>query len=378
MMTNNELSLLYAKRQIRVSIHVLFWGCVFIFLCFFNHLPLFNTTSFSRISLLSNATFLVAIMLNHYFFFIIVLPLIRRKKWLLLALAVGSGYISSIYLATVPLWISQMAYPDNKAYLAKLNFYGVRSWSDLFSYGPMIWAFTTIFFYNFATILLKTALDFYKSQREKLSAQKERNLMELHFLKMQIQPHFLFNTLNNIYGMVIDNELAANSITRLSDLLRFSITGSKKDWILLKEEVGFLTDYINLEKIRHKPEKLQMEVDFHQVSESELKIRPLLLINFIENAFKHGVNSSTSTSWVAASLVEKDGLLKFIVRNSKPVVVPKDKKEDERRALRHTHDGGIGLINVRRRLELEYPEKHTLSSRETDTEYSVELVLDLR
>ncbi|MEN5055864.1 sensor histidine kinase [Sphingobacterium kitahiroshimense] len=202
--------------------------------------------------------------------------------------------------------------------------------------------------------------------------------MELNFLRMQIQPHFLFNTLNNIYGMVLDNHLAANSVTKLSELLRFSLNGSKKEWIFLDEEIQFLTNYIDLERIRHRPEKVNITCNFSTLENTKIKIKPLLLVNFIENAFKHGVNASVGKSWVNIQLDVDVKSIRFYIANSKPspqgdvlsntsIILP-----DIRSKIHHS---GIGLENVRRRLELEYFERYALTIKDTEKEYIVSLTL---
>ncbi|MDM1295617.1 sensor histidine kinase [Sphingobacterium sp. N143] len=266
-------------------------------------------------------------------------------------------------------------FPDNRYYKIKYEFYGIQTWEDIFSNQPLLWTFSAVFFWNFATILIQTAYNLYQSQKEKLSILQERNNMELNFLRMQIQPHFLFNTLNNIYGMVLDNQRAADSVTKLSELLRFSLSGSKREWVSLQEEILFLTNYIDLERIRHRPEKVQIKCAFFAATAEKQKIKPLLLVNFIENSFKHGVNANVGTSWVDIQLTADEKSIRFYIANSRPLTV--DNKHNMRAQDRGRQDeySGIGLENVRRRLELEYFEKHVLSIKQTDDRYIVELTL---
>lgn len=275
----------------------------------------------------------------------------------------------------VPLEPLRDKYPDNTGLKRVFNAYGLQSWVDIFSFRSLILVLSIPVQYNSITILLKISIDFYRNQQEKLLIQQERNAMELGFLRMQIQPHFLFNSLNNIYGMVLDNPHAADSITKLSDLLRFSVESSKKEWIALDEEIAFLKDYIDLERIRHREDKVQITYDFTGVAGLEKQIKPLLLVNFIENAFKHGVNASAGKSWVVMALKEKNGKVFFSIRNSKPKHIESRREAISLRGKKE--ESGVGLENVRRRLELEYPERYTLNVRETEAEYQVELLLVL-
>jgi sensor histidine kinase YesM len=191
--------------------------------------------------------------------------------------------------------------------------------------------------------------------------------MEISFLRAQIQPHFLFNTLNSIYGLIIQNEEASKVVIQLSNLLRFSLYDSVKDHITLKEEIDFLSNYLLLEKMRYKESRVQIDYDFEQIENKEKIIKPLILINFIENAFKHGVNATIQSAWIKLSMTEKEGILIFRSANNKPVTA-KRKTEST---------GGLGLKNVRRRLELEYQTRYSLDIKDTDDVYEVALILKL-
>jgi LytS/YehU family sensor histidine kinase len=226
----------------------------------------------------------------------------------------------------------------------------------------------TIWF-NIPGIILKILKDYHESTLEKLAIAQEKNTMEINFLRAQIQPHFLFNSLNTVYGLVIENEKASKVVIQLANLLRFSLYGSTKEHITLKEEIEFLTNYLQLEKLRHKESRVQIDYDFEQVQNGEKIIKPLILINFIENAFKHSINASIQNTWIKLSITEKEGMLTFHAVNNKPVASVAKKEP--------ATVGGLGLKNVRRRLELEYHERHMLNIKETDNQYEVALVLML-
>lgn len=295
----------------------------------------------------------------------------RKWKWLAIPVFIYLGYSLSVILSIVPLTILKINFPNNDIVSYQYDRYNISGIKDIYSYRAFIWVFTSVIWYNIGSSLIKLIKNFYESQQDKLRILQERNIMELNFLRAQIQPHFLFNTLNNIYGMVLDHDKASQSILRLSDLLRFSLHKSNKADITLEEEITFLTNYISLEKMRHKESRVSIDYNFEEVEQASRRIKPLLLVNFIENAFKHGVNASARDAWMTVWLREHDGLLTFHAANNRSgaTMGKKPRKEDG--------ENGVGLTNVRRRLELEYPDQHTLSIKETADKYEVELVLKL-
>ncbi|MEM6378098.1 MAG: histidine kinase [Bacteroidota bacterium] len=185
---------------------------------------------------------------------------------------------------------------------------------------------------------------------------------ELNTLKAQLNPHFLFNTLNNIYGVnQIDAQKGSEMIMELSDVMRYHLEFSKEEKVKLKDEIQLLNAYVKLEKLR-LTETCDVQVDFEQADE-HLLISPLLLIPFVENAFKHGTHPSKECYVHLALKTSKDGLY-FTVRNS--VVA-------NRKVVRTN----IGLQNTKRRLELLFPEKHQLRITKNEQEHLVEMHLAL-
>ena len=367
----------FTHKKTKILIHIVLWFVLYVIMCFLNHLVLFNVTATDNINLASNFIFLLTVILNHYILIPKIVKSFKNRLWASGILLGSVLYICSMLLANVPLYYLIYLFPNNTLYKATFEFYGIQTWGDILHYKPLLWTVTLIFLWNIVASLVKTAYNLFQSQQEKMAVMNERNNMELNFLRMQIQPHFLFNTLNNIYGMVLDNEKAANSVTKLSELLRFSLSGSKKEWISLAEEILFLTNYIDLERIRHRPEKVKVNRTFSATAAEEKRIKPLLLVNFIENAFKHGVYTSVGKSWVDIHLTANDTGIYFYVANSKPAVVTDghisaqvQQTQEKDRSM-----GGIGLENVKRRLALEYFEKHSLSIKETAESYIIELNL---
>ena len=186
---------------------------------------------------------------------------------------------------------------------------------------------------------------------------------ELKFLKKQINPHFLFNMLNNANVLIKKTpEEASRVLFKLEDMLRYQINDSAKEQVLLDSEIRFLNDFLNLEKIRR--DKFECVIS-KEGNISEVWLPPLLFIPFVENAVKHNVDSENS-SFVYLGFKVWDKNLEFQCVNSKPAIAPKKNEV-----------GGLGLKNIKRRLELLFPEHYTLEIKEDETSYTVYLHLAL-
>lgn len=187
-------------------------------------------------------------------------------------------------------------------------------------------------------------------------------ITELNALKAQINPHFLFNTLNNIYGMnQIDSQKGSEMIMELSDVMRYHLEFSKAGKVRLEDEIQLLNSYIKLERLRLR-DTCDLQIDFEDLDEG-LMISPLLFIPFVENAFKHGTHPTKNCFvHIKLSTTEKD--LSFTVKNS---II-------ENRKVVKTN---IGLQNTKRRLELLFPEKHQLTISRNESSHLVQLDITL-
>ncbi|MEM6632348.1 MAG: histidine kinase [Bacteroidota bacterium] len=207
-----------------------------------------------------------------------------------------------------------------------------------------------------------------ESERRLAQIHKEKFQTELKALKGQIHPHFLFNSLNNLYALSLKNSTELpNMILKLSDLLRYMIYEVEDDYIPLQKEVEHLQSYIALQKIRLNENQ---QVDF-QVNGpiNDQKIAPLIFINFIENAFKHGMTTHDKSSEIDIKIFTHNEQVVLDVRNSKP---------HEHGPIKREVSTGIGLENVRRRLEMRYPGTYELQIREDDFQFWVHLSLTLQ
>ena len=203
------------------------------------------------------------------------------------------------------------------------------------------------------------------AQRETAEKEKLQKEIELNYLKEQVNPHFLFNSLNSIYSLSRQQSLETSIVVmQLSELMRYQLESAKKDTVLVKEELEFVENYLLLEEKR-----LGKRCTIEFVIEGDLldfAIAPMLLIPFVENAVKHGAQSTNELSTIDVSAVMKNTKLHFSVVNSKPAMVTKSKRE------------GMGLENVKRRLKLLYPNSHELKIEETKKTYRVNLTVDLK
>lgn len=200
-----------------------------------------------------------------------------------------------------------------------------------------------------------------------LKTELGKSSADLQFLRSQINPHFLFNVLNTLYGTAIQEsaDRTSEGIQKLGDMMRFMLYENNLDLIPVAREVDYLKDYIHLQNLRlAKSENIKVEVNISE-NACQYSIAPMLLIPFIENAYKHGI-SLQNRSWINISLSCKDSKLELDVYNS---IHPKNQSDPENG---HT---GIGLENVRQRLELLYPAKYELQIRESQIEYFVHLTL---
>lgn len=219
---------------------------------------------------------------------------------------------------------------------------------------------------------IKIFRDILDIQQRNLMLERDNLALELSFLKSQINPHFLFNTLNSVYTRTVDvDEQASDIVLKLSDLMRYSLYGANEEKVALSDELEYIENYLDLEKYRHSRNLVDISFAM-EGSVNGCKIAPLLLISFVENAFKHGVNISRKLSFVHVSAVIEDTTLYFTVQNSLP-----SKEESSLSKAKKQKPGGIGLFNTRKRLEMIYPNRHRITVNSTDTEYEVMVQIDL-
>ena len=217
----------------------------------------------------------------------------------------------------------------------------------------------------FAAISIKVLLKFRDDEKKKEEIMKERISSELIYLKQQVNPHFLFNTLNNIYSLSIKNpEIMPSAILKISSILRYTLNKSDNSLASLRDEIEIMNAYIDFQKMRFK-NNLPL---IYKVSGSidDYKIEPFILLPLIENAFKYGM-VNIKDSFINIEITIKSEKLKFLISNKKSFT--------HESKLEHS---GIGLNNIKRRLDLIYPDCHKLLIEDNDNIFSVCLELPLK
>lgn len=245
------------------------------------------------------------------------LPYLLGSIILLVIAGLGRGYLSQ--------------------YIRNASFAAAPRWLDTWTHVTFLLSVTTVFILSF---IFRLAMAYFmlKQQSEKIMLQ--RSQFELRLLKAQVQPHFLFNTLNAIYyEAYMEAPQTALLIERLSDIMRYFTDQSTKEYVQLTTEIQFLDHYIALEKMRIKPEP---EIIFHRSYDDQRKIPPMLLMTFVENIFKHGIDKISGNNTIYISLYEKDHHLVFQTKNFL------NRHADPRQGH------GLGLKNLRQRLTLLY------------------------
>lgn len=218
---------------------------------------------------------------------------------------------------------------------------------------------------KFVKIMMEQVLVRTKLERDNLK-------LELEFLKSQINPHFLFNTLNNIYTLLdIDYEQGREMVLRLTTLMRYTLYESKTEYISLTKELNFIGDFITLMRIRYG-ERIRIEAVIPEIR-APYKIIPLILLPFVENAFKHGPDKHPDNDFVAIK-IEMDG--DFLILKVKNKI--KEQSETNRTPDSLLIIGGVGLKNVFRRLELHYKNKYLLNTLLDNGEHAVILKVNLK
>ncbi len=229
-----------------------------------------------------------------------------------------------------------------------------------------------IFMGNVVVVIVSTVLrvimDWWRYQNEKQVLLTQTIQSELRFLKSQINPHFLFNTLNNLYALTLrKSDKAPEIVLKLSEIMRYMLYECNERRVLLSKEVQYINNYLDLERLRQPK-----EADIHFTVEghiSEQMVAPLLFVPFLENSFKHGLNTHTQGGGFVRLRLQVQGEdMEFTIENSKADNLPRHN---------HPRSGGIGLQNLQQRLNIIYPENHNLIIQDEPHRYAVTLQLSM-
>jgi sensor histidine kinase YesM len=300
--------------------------------------------------LLKQASFFVVVIIIFYINYLLLIPnyLSKRKYWSYLTGVLSLMIISFLF------YIIQARFLD---WYFKSGDYFLND--RLISLPYLV--FQTIFYLLISTGS-KFTLDWFNNLRLIDELEREKNLSEIKLLKSQISPHFLFNTLNNLYSLVKrKSDAAPDAVLMLSDLMRYMLKENSMEKIELVKEISYVKSYIELQRLRlSNPNIVQSDI---LIDNATIQISPMLLIPFVENTFKHA-DITSDDALIYFKLELKNEKLFFIVDN-----MIKDRNKDE--------TTGVGLKNVRRRLELLYPGNHKLDIQNFENKFHVELELNL-
>lgn len=231
---------------------------------------------------------------------------------------------------------------------------------------PLFFKTVPSFFYILIltiSAVIKTLSEFYTNQQNKLIAETHRTSTELNYLRKQTNPHFLFNALNSIYSLAYKkSDLVPDAIVTLSELMRYMLYETDNKSVLLEKEINYIQNYLELQKLRLNNVE-NIVINIHGETKNK-PIEPLLLISFIENAFKYGTDYK-GTAFVKIKIIIDGNNLDFWVENK----IENKKKDAE--------NSGIGLTNIKNRLNLIYSNAHQLTIIETESDYKVHLNLQL-
>lgn len=336
------------------AIHLLFWIGVYFFYTYFLGYGTSNTAYVNKFSL-----FLMPITIcTGYFFLLFLIPkyLLQKKQVLFIVYTIYTFIVSSFFILLSILYGLVFSYDLT-----------INEASPLTKTLPFI--VFGVYFVVLVVIMLGLVMHNYNSalksedlKNKFLKTQLQLKEQELKFLKMQIHPHFLFNTLNTLYGFALKkSDNAPDMILKLSNLLDYILYQVEKPKVLLSNEVQHIEDYISLEKMRFQE---NLQINFEKEIHSDLiQIAPMILLPFVENAFKHGNHFNGKLS-IDIRLKISDNSLFFNIENSAKKTINSKK--------------GIGLENIKKRLEMLFDNNFNLDTTQTDTKYMVSLKLPLK
>jgi sensor histidine kinase YesM len=357
--SNSKYKFIFSNRfPSRVKRHLAFWLTIILFYtaqnCFEHYR--FEVSFFgnllSIVKFVPTKIFLSDIIFCYPLIYFLIPKFFLTKKYWLFAISLTT--LSVLVLFIQDLYVYQ-------------HFGRVHSSTFRFIWGSIIgFIFEGPFAIAGIFIAIKMLKAFYLKEEEKQTLITENANAELRLLKAQVHPHFLFNTLNNIYSFTLTKDSRATALMdKLIGLLNYMQVEGEYSLVPFEKEMKLIEDYVGLEKVRYG-NRLRMEMSIERDYENKL-IAPLLMIPFVENCFKHGASIARGQQWIKLNIRIEEGELYFEISNSKP---PHNNSIPCKK--------GIGLSNVQKRLELLYPGKHSLAIESTSDTYTVHLQLSLQ
>lgn len=369
MQTSKLVEKIYARPILRIGLHLLFWTILFVVKLYlirvsFNVYRSFPTPTYILITLVN--TIVLAACYYIAVYIILTILLLKRRYaigiMLLLVLLICYTFLDT-YLELLIISnckpCAGILSQENAAYTAYLGRGLINvTLSRLLGLGtPIILLFTLCI-----PLSIKMAIQAFKNNIRALELAKDNLQLEFNFLKSQLNPHFLFNAMNNIYGLIIsgDKENSAGLVSKLSELLRYTLYDSNEALMPIDRELKLMNDYIELESVRLNDTKVNFK---WQLDHNDYLIAPLLLMPLIDNAFKYNRDEEGSNIDIFLEVLQ--GKFRFTIENN---------ISDEQKP----HDaGGIGINNLKKRLALYYKDKHVYEISISNAVYSVNLTIQL-
>lgn len=359
-----------SEKEARVVIHVVFWVLMYLL----EFLKVRSDMSFMYRTLVASLYFLLSITFFYtlaYWGFPRLLLKGRYLSFLLLLLVLYIWYGVLNYYSTWAMIHFQLLPTKYTLHSFKMDMLNKGLWGSTFDLSNLFFNFFEAFLPALLPLMIKLGKSFSELSNKTLKLERDNLVLELNYLRSQLNPHFLFNSLNNVYSLILKkDDKSASVILKLAGLMRYTLYEANAEKIALSKEVNFILDYLDLAKLRYGK---KVRVEFETSGEIEgFMIPSLLLISFVENAFKHGVNDITLDiqSWVKISLDVQDGIMTFIISNNKP-------SQASNKLAINSNLGGIGIENTRKRLDLLYPDCHKLHIENARNTYTVNLSLKL-
>lgn len=346
--------------QNRVVSHIVFWFLLFIILPI---LAALNDGSIEK-TLSSSLSFLPSQLMASYFLVYYQVPkLLAKKKYLRFI----CSFLISVYVFSV---LAKFIGGHFSEFFLGNNYHGedfleilTRPFNLAVVYFPQVYVVVFLMF------MVKVFKDRFEERHQLEVLQKEKANTELKFLKAQTNPHFLFNTLNNLYALTLERSIKAPDVVlKLSGMLDYMLYQCKDPEVPVKKEIALIQDYLDLESLRYG-DKLALDFTYH-LHDPNVMIAPLILISFVENAFKHGASITPKDSTIQIELTTNEEKLCFKVFNTRP--------SGQQNQIENESNSGIGFSNAQRQLELNYKDNYELESTKTEEHFQVLLTIKLR
>ncbi len=340
------------KKRLILIVHIAAWACFFLLPIVFFPRQRDGQSAISQTMIWMFITLDVYLVIFYYLNTQVMIPgLLVRKRWWWYALAIAVCLV--LFILIPRLFEEALAAENPQRYRNRSG----RSRYRLYPFTGGTAVFFLVFTVSTSVKLIQQWLS--AEERQKIIETEKLNT-ELSFLKSQINPHFLFNTLNNIYSLaVVKSDHTAGAVMKLSNIMRYVLSDTKQHLVPLEKEIKFIQDFIDLQSVR-LTDKMKIHFSVTGPVEGEL-IAPLIFIPFVENAFKFGI-SAKKDSEIIIKITVTEGEIQFYSDNRMLSV----ETDTER-------NNGIGLKNTKRRLEILFPQNHHLSIKKVDGHFIVEL-----